>query len=178
MERTIRNTIAMLIVSAGLLSPAVSSANPFEYNQFYFIHAKNSDKCMHVHGGCSDSGDNISQWTCDESKYNTQWELEPVYSWNDTWVYIKARNSGLCLSVAKSYGDKANITQQPCSYSDYTTHWKIEESSNKDGYYRIVSRYSDKCAHVHGGGSNNGASITQYRCLDLPNILWWFENVS
>lgn len=177
MKTAIQSTIAMFLVSAGLLCPSASLANPFEYGEFYFIHAKNSDKCMHVHGGCSDAGDNISQWTCDEDKYNTQWEFEKVHYWSDTWVYIKARNSGLCLSVAKSYNDKANITQQPCDYYDYTTQWKFVELANQDGYYRIVNRYSDKCAHVHGGGTNNGASITQYRCLDYPNILWWFERV-
>lgn len=35
--------------------------------------------------------------------------------------------------------------------------------------------HSGKCAHVHGGSSANGAAITQWDCVNLPNVIWSFR---
>jgi hypothetical protein len=32
--------------------------------------------------------------------------------------------------------------------------------------------HSGKCAHLHGDSSANGAQITQWDCIDLPNVKW------
>jgi hypothetical protein len=39
-------------------------------------------------------------------------------------------------------------------------------------YYYLVSKHSDKCAHVHGASQANGAPITLWDCVDQPNLKW------
>ncbi len=32
-------------------------------------------------------------------------------------------------------------------------------------------------AHVHGARWDNGTPITQWDCINQPNVLWWFDPV-
>ena len=36
----------------------------------------------------------------------------------------------------------------------------------------LVAQHSNKCAQVHGGGMENGAAITQWDCVNQPNVIW------
>lgn len=43
--------------------------------------------------------------------------------------------------------------------------------------FYLQVQHSEKCMHVHSGGWENGALITQWACINQPNVLWTFEPV-
>jgi hypothetical protein len=70
--------------------------------------------------------------------------------------------------------DGAPITQWDCQRDRLHFHWKLEVAENRAGdlYYYMVNRASGKCMHVHGGTKDNGAVITQWECVNQPNVKW------
>jgi hypothetical protein len=42
-------------------------------------------------------------------------------------------------------------------------------------YYYIRAKHSNKCLHQHGGTHGNGDPITQWDCVDQPNVQWRIE---
>jgi hypothetical protein len=39
-------------------------------------------------------------------------------------------------------------------------------------YFELKAVHSGKCAQVNGLSQDNGAKITQWQCVDQPNVLW------
>lgn len=39
-------------------------------------------------------------------------------------------------------------------------------------YFYVIAKHSGKCLHQHGGTTGNGDPITQWECVNQPNVLW------
>jgi hypothetical protein len=42
--------------------------------------------------------------------------------------------------------------------------------ANAADYYNVVAKHSNKCLHQFGGTQANGGAITQWDCVDQPNV--------
>ncbi|MBD2199974.1 MULTISPECIES: RICIN domain-containing protein [Calothrix] len=55
----------------------------------------------------------------------------------------------------------------------------ITAEAQSSEYYILRAKHSDKCFHVVGDrGTGNGVPITQYECVDQPNLQWKLEKAS
>jgi hypothetical protein len=50
--------------------------------------------------------------------------------------------------------------------------WRIDAGG---GYYKVVSRHSDKCLDVAGPSRDAGATVHQWECYDTDSQLWRWE---
>src|SRR4051812_17222054 len=44
------------------------------------------------------------------------------------------------------------------------------QQANAHDYYYVVTKHSNKCLHQHGATQGNGDAITQWDCIDQPNV--------
>ncbi|NMO23104.1 hydrolase [Pyxidicoccus fallax] len=150
--------------------------SPGVQNEFYYVRAKHSNKCLHVHGGGFTNGDSITQWDCLYDAHNTQWAIAPVAA-GSQYYYITSRRSGKCAHVHGGvYGNGAGITQWTCLADAYNTQWELIDSGDP-GYFYMRSRATGQCAQVNGGSLSNGGSISQWDCMSSPHMLWKMERV-
>jgi hypothetical protein len=151
---------------------AWESGESVPQEQWFRLKAKNSGKCMHVHGGGNANGANITQWECVDQP-NVQWQM--VQTKEPGYFFLKARHSGKCAHVhGGGNANGANITQWDCVEQD-NVKWSKKYLGK--GYFNIVAKNSNKCAHIHGGGNANGANITQWDCVNQNNLKWQLELV-
>lgn len=57
----------------------------------------------------------------------------------------------------------------------------IASASQVEARYYIQARHSGKCIHQHGGISNAGGAVTQWDCINRPNVQMtkgWHNNGS
>lgn len=138
--------------------------------QWFRVIAKNSGRCLHVHGGGNANGANITQWNCVD-KPNVQWQFVPANE--PGYFFMKARHSGKCAHVdGGGNANGTNITQSDCVDQD-NVKWRKKYLG--DGYFNLIAKNSDKCAQVHGGGKAKGANITQSDCVNKNNLKWRLE---
>ena len=154
-----------------------TQANAQAKPDYYLLMAMSSYKCAHVQGASQADGGTISQWQCRDQKQldppkSFQWEKISI---GGEYFMLRAKHSGKCAQVnAASKEDGAPITQWDCQRNRPHFHWKQVLAENKAGdrYYYIVNRVSDKCMHVLGGKNDDGALITQWACVNQPNVKW------
>jgi Ricin-type beta-trefoil lectin domain-like len=152
-------------------------ANAQASSGYYLLEAMNSRKCAHVQAALQTDGATISQWECRDQKTV---DPAPYFQWDKVnvggeYFMLRARHSGKCAQVnGASNENGAPITQWGCQRDRAHFHWKQTVAENRAGdpYYYIVNRASGKCMHVHGGGSENGALITQWDCVNQSNVKW------
>ncbi|HRJ53753.1 MAG TPA: RICIN domain-containing protein [Candidatus Thiothrix moscowensis] len=165
---TISMTLALTL--ACLSVPA--SAEPAADGIFY-IKAKHSNKCVHQHGHINNNGGNVTQWDC-VNQGNTKLERIPTGS---GYFLLRFKHSGKCVTVENDSLDRgANIIQWDCNYDGPRNQtWHTLKASNNptDPYVQIQSG-NGACLHQHGATNGNGDNITQWDCVNEPNVLWKF----
>jgi hypothetical protein len=145
----------------------------------FFISAMHSQKCMQVDGAEQDDFVTISQWDC-VNQPNVLWRFRggPPGFFN-----LEASHSGKCAFIPweKTDGtivghDNGNpVLQEECFYSrpdPDRTNWVWRQQPVGGGYYFIINKASNKCMQVNGGSQDNGAAISQWDCVDQPNVKW------
>ena len=161
--------MAVAAMAALLLLAWAPAAGAQEY---YFIKARHSGKCLHQHGGTYRNGDPITQWDCVEEP---NVKLQKVPAGGDTF-FLKFAHSGKCVHL---HGDLAAngtpITQWDCID---LPNVKWREQPVGGGYVYLRSASTDKCIHQHGGTQGNGDPITQWDCVDEPNVQWMLSPTS
>lgn len=135
---------------------------------FHIIN-KQTAKCMHVHGGSTANGGNITQWQC-LYQANVTWEIVRYSAGNYGVYQLRAKNSGKC---ARSFSDN-NVKQQTCSNADDLS-WEIKHVGS--GYFQIMSRKSKKCVAVKDGATADGTNIELATCTMDRNQLWQIKLV-
>ncbi len=135
-------------------------------NQYVFIQARHSGKCLDVIGSSDHNGEQVIQWEC-TNRPNQQWKVESV---DAEYYRITVRHSGKSLDVAGgSSGNGAPITQ-----------WKYQGQKNQQwiveplggGYYRITARHSGKSLDVSGSNPGNGAPVNQFDYQGQAHQQW------
>lgn len=137
-------------------------------NGTYTIKAKHSSKVMSVAGATSSNGSLIEQWTnvCqDNEKFvltftSAGYTLKPVY--NTKLVSISNQAVGNGTPVVQ--WDNLSHSSQLYELADVGS-----------GYYKIISRYTNKGLAVLGSGTANGDDIVQWEWLNNDNFKWAFE---
>jgi hypothetical protein len=161
--------MAVAAMAAILLPAGAPAAGAQEY---YFIKARHSGKCLHQHGGTFGNGDRITQWDCVEEP---NVKLQKVPAGGDTF-FLKFAHSGKCVHL---HGDSAAngtpITQWDCID---LPNVKWREQPVGGGYVYLRSASTGKCIHQHGGTQGNGDPITQWDCVDEPNVQWLLSPTS
>lgn len=168
-----RATFFACALSLFVLSHASAQAQ----SSYHLFEAMNSRKCAHVQAASMANGATISQWEC--RSFNGL-DLPKYFQWDKIGVgggyfMLRARHSDKCVQVNQASKENGMpITQWDCLRDQRHFHWKQELAENRAGdqYYYIVNRHSGKCMHVHGGGRENGALITQWDCIDQSNLKW------
>ena len=168
-----------IVLSTALVALLVRSSPVIAQPNNFFISAMHSGKCMQVDGASQDNDATISQWDCLQQP-NVLWHFRggpPGGFFN-----LEASHSGKCASVLyKRSGVVINqnngtpILQWDCQYSspdsDRTDYlWRQQDVGG--GYYFIINKASNKCLQVNGGSQDNGAAISQWDCVDQPNVKW------
>jgi hypothetical protein len=159
--------VALLLRS----SPVLAQPNNF------FIWAMHSGKCMQVDGASQDDGATVSQWDCLQQP-NVLWHFRggpPGGFFN-----LEASHSGKCAVVPTDtpqfeQSNGAPIIQWNCQYNDPDSARSNKLYRQQDvggGYYFIINKASNKCLQVNGGSLDNGATISQWECVDQPNVKW------
>jgi hypothetical protein len=74
MKTTMKNLVSFILLFFAVFFVAGSQANAQDY---YYIVAKHSGKCLHQHGGTQGNGDPITQWDC-VNEPNVLWQLRPA----------------------------------------------------------------------------------------------------
>jgi hypothetical protein len=149
-----------------MLFVLLAAAPAASAQEFYFIKAKHSGKCLHQHGGTYGDGDRITQWDCvDEPNVKVQ----KVPAGDDTF-FLKFWHSGKCVHLHGGYpANGTPITQWQCLNLP-NVKWREQDAG--DGYVYLRSVATDKCIHQHVGTQGNGDPITQWDCVDEPNVQW------
>jgi len=136
-------------------------------NGYYYIIFRHSQKAVHIHGGGTANGTQISQWTPTDAP-NLKWRFvyprkNPLDFVNQPrTVMLESGHTGWFAHVEGGLtADGTNISVW--SYINQTNlKWHIRKAE-KDGYYHITSALEPnhtKAMHQHGGGTNNGDNIT------------------
>ncbi|EIJ35519.1 RICIN domain-containing protein [Thiothrix nivea] len=170
MKPLLFTSLFLVLVGTGLTTTA--NAEPASDGTFY-IKAKHSGKCVHQHGQINDNGGNVTQWDC-VNQDNVKLERIPTGS---GYFLLRFKHSGKCVTVENDSLDRdANIIQWDCNYDgprNQTWHMVKASNSPTDPYVQIQSG-NGACLHQHGATNGNGDNITQWDCINQPNVLWKF----
>ncbi|WP_201800399.1 RICIN domain-containing protein, partial [Chlorogloeopsis fritschii] len=135
---------------------------------YFFLKFAHSGKCVHLHEASSENGAPITQWEC-VNQPNVKWREEPA---GEGYSYLKSQQTGKCLhqqGATQSNGDP--ITQWDC-VDQPNVQWKFVLASQEvpKTYYFLKVKHSGKCLHQQGGTLGNGDKITQWDCVNQPNV--------
>lgn len=158
----------VVFAAAAIIAQIVSGPSVSDAQQYYFVVARHSGKCLHQHGGTASDGDPITQWDC-VNQGNLKLEKVPA---GDGYFYLRFQHSGKCLHQHGGlYANGAPITQWSCINQ---ANLRLRERDAGDGYVFLQFQHSGKCVHQHGATRENGGAITQWDCVSAPNIQWRF----
>jgi hypothetical protein len=150
----------------------LAAALPASAQEWYFITARHSGKCLHQHGGTFGNGDRITQWDCVEEP---NVKLQKVPADGDTF-FLRFGHSGKCVHLpGPSAANGTPITQWDCIDLP-NVKWRQQDAGG--GYVYLRSAATDKCIHQHIGTHGNGDPITQWDCVDEPNVQWLLSPTS
>jgi hypothetical protein len=166
-----------IVLSTALVALLLRSSPVIAQPNNFFISAMHSGKCMQVDGASQDDDATISQWECLQQP-NVLWHFRggPPGFFN-----LEASHSRKCAMVPSDenfhirQNDGAHIVQWDCQYSwpdPRRTQRLWRQQPVGGGYYYIINKATHKCMQVNGGSQDNGATISQWDCVDQPNVKW------
>ena len=164
MRRVLRSCAWLILLLAS--SPDVDA------QEYYFIKAKHSGKCLHQHGGIRGNGARITQWDC---VHEPNVKLQKIPAGGDTF-FLRFAHSGQCVHLHGGYSANGTAISQWDCIDLPNVKWR--EAPAGEGYVYLRSVATNKCIHQHGGTQGNGDRITQWDCVDEPNVKWLFEPTS
>lgn len=145
----------------------VALASPLA-NGTYSIKAKHSNKVMSVAGAAAGNGAIIEQWAnvcTDNVKFDVQftaagYTLKPVYNNKLVSINNQSVSNGAAVVQWDNLGHSSQL---------------YEIASLGSGFYKILSRYTNKGLAVVGSGTADGDDIVQWEWLNNDNFKWAFE---
>lgn len=163
--------IALLLTTISMMT--ASHAELPAPDGVFYLKAKHSNKCVHQHGNTHNNGDNVTQWDC-LNQGNVKLERIPLGS---AYFLLRFQHSGKCVTVKDDSLERgANIIQWDCQDDgarNQTWH-AIKASNNPTDPYVQIQSGNGACLHQHGATRGNGDNITQWDCVNEPNVLWKF----
>ncbi len=148
-----------------------ATASPVTANQFYYLVASHSGRCLDVRGGTAATGDGVplQQWSCWGGD-NQKWQVIPGA---EGTFELKAKSSGKAVDVTNGPSSLANgVPIQQWSFWGGTNQlWTLIPTA---GAYQVVARNSNLCLDVTGGPGalDNGVAVQQWGCWGGSNQLW------
>lgn len=161
--------LSLVTTAVVFAAPASQAAEAGDPALGFHIINKQTNKCMHVHGGSRSDGGRITQWQC-LYQSNVTWEIVR-YSASNYGVYqLRAKNSGKC---AATYPDN-DVKQKTCA-NTADLSWELQHVGS--GFFHLVSRQNQKCVAVKGGATADGTNIELATCAMDRNQLWQIKLV-
>ena len=74
--------------------------------------------------------------------------------------------------------DGAIIGQWACNLGARQAIFLWQQQPVGGGYYKIINKATNKCMQVNGASNDDGATISQWDCVDQPNVYWQIPPVS
>jgi len=137
-----------------------------------FIQSKAGNAYVHVHGGGTANGTNISAWS-HVNQDNLKWRVKPAEE--KGWFYIVTaldpNHDRVLHQHGGTQGNGDNITLWE-RVNQGNTQVRFEDAG--DGFFYIIFKHSGKCVHLHGGGTANDTNITQWEKVNQDNLKWRF----
>jgi hypothetical protein len=140
-------------------------------DQFYYLVAKHSGRCLEVQGGPSATQDGVplQQWMCWGGD-NQKWQF---ISAPQGGYQIMSKSSGKAVDVVGGPGSLSNgVPVQQWSFWGGTNQiWKLVGNGDS---YQFVSGSSGLCLDVAGGpiAVENNVGVQQWSCWGGSNQLW------
>ena len=163
------------IVLSTALVALLFRSSPVMADEYFQIMAMHSQKCAQVDGASQDDNASISQWDC-VNQPNVYWRRQALYA---GFFLLIAQHSGKCMVQNNQWNNQnvptpedngLGISQYPCNQNDDFWLWKQQPAGA--GSYYIVNKRTNKCIQVDGASQDNGASISQWDCVNQPNVKW------
>lgn len=161
--------VSLMAVAGMLAAPASQAAEVGDPALGFHIINKQTNKCMHVHGGSRSDGGRITQWQC-LYQSNVTWEIVRFNASNYGVYQLRAKNSAKC--AANFPGD--DVKQKTCADSAELS-WELRHVGS--GFFQIASRQGGKCVAVKGGAAADGTNIELATCAMDRNQLWQIKLV-
>jgi Ricin-type beta-trefoil lectin domain-like len=145
----------------------------------FFIIAMHSQKCAQVDGASQDDGATISQWQCLQQS-NVLWHYQDG---GPGFFFLQANHSRKCAIVLDdtpqfSQNNGAPISQWTCDLGNPLANFLWHQRPAGGGYFYIVNKASNKCMQVDGASNDDGATISQWDCVDQPNVKWKIPEIN
>ncbi|MEU7477748.1 RICIN domain-containing protein [Lentzea sp. NPDC042327] len=140
---------------------------------FFQLKVQHTLKCLQVSGGTT-----AVQSTCGGFQQQNQiFVLDPLPNGNHR---IRNVSTNRCLDIrGANPATGADVIEFTCTAGAKHQEWGF--GFDGAGHYEVVSALNQKCLDVDtfGGGTNNGARVQMWDCLDNPalNQRWNLQSI-
>jgi hypothetical protein len=149
-------------------APAVVT-KPIVPGNLYKLINKKSGLVLQVHGGGTEDGALITQWTNGDGDNGKWWFRD---AGGGSFRFVNKRSNKVLDVYGGSTTDGANLIQW---YDNGGANqlWTVEAQS--DGYYLLVSKNSGKALAILGATLELGGAAVQWTKATADNFKWRFE---